>query len=389
MPPKRTSTSEAPAMTQAAIKKLVADSVVAALEAQAATMASTSNPNRNTGPTGTPVAKMGSYKEFISCQPFYFNGTEGAVGLIRWFERTESVFSHSKCAKENKVTFATGTLTDDALSWWNAYAQPIGIDRANRITWTELRRLLTNKYCPRTEVRKMEDELYNLTVKGNDLKTYIRRFQELAVLCPNMVPNTKKLLEAFIKGLPRSIKGNVTSSKPQTLEEGITITQRLIDQVTKHNSEQGTNDHKRKFDDERNTTDNDNYPNDFNNNNHSNNRNNNNYQDNRNNNNRNNDHHQQQNRRQETFRAYTANNGYTGNRPLCKRCILHHIGPCTVRCQTCNKVCHLTRNYRNKGPATRNNLQPVSITCNAYGEKGNYANQCSKANNRATREPTY
>ncbi|GJW29463.1 hypothetical protein Tco_0046338 [Tanacetum coccineum] len=122
MPPKRTSTSEAPAMTQAAIKKLVADSVTAALEAQAATMAGTSNPNRNTGPTGTPVAKTGNYKEFISCQPFYFNGTEGAVGLIRWFERTESVFSRSKCAEENKVTFATGTLTDDALSWWNAYA---------------------------------------------------------------------------------------------------------------------------------------------------------------------------------------------------------------------------------------------------------------------------
>ncbi|GJV41566.1 hypothetical protein Tco_1420006 [Tanacetum coccineum] len=108
MPPKRTSTSEAPAMTQAAIKKLVADSVTVALEAQAATMAGTSNPNRNIGPIGTPVAKTRNYKEFISCQPFYFNGTEGAVGLICWFERTESVFSRSKCAKENKVTFATG-----------------------------------------------------------------------------------------------------------------------------------------------------------------------------------------------------------------------------------------------------------------------------------------
>ncbi|GKF67162.1 reverse transcriptase domain-containing protein [Tanacetum coccineum] len=61
---------------------------------------------------------------------------------------------------------------------------------------------------------KMEDELYNLTVKGNDLKPYVRRFQELAVLCSNMVPNTEKLLEAFIKGLPRSIEGNVTASKP-------------------------------------------------------------------------------------------------------------------------------------------------------------------------------
>nr|GEV80634.1 reverse transcriptase domain-containing protein [Tanacetum cinerariifolium] len=64
MPPKRTSTSEAPAMTQTAIRKFVVDSVTAALEAQAATMANTSNPNRNNGPTGTPAAKRGNYKEF-------------------------------------------------------------------------------------------------------------------------------------------------------------------------------------------------------------------------------------------------------------------------------------------------------------------------------------
>nr|GFB17071.1 reverse transcriptase domain-containing protein [Tanacetum cinerariifolium] len=104
------------------------------------------------------------------------------------------VFSRSNCAQENKVVIATDTLTNDALSWWNAYAQPIGIEQANRFTWTKLKRLLTNK-----------------------------RFQELAVLCPNMVPNNKKLMKVFIGGLPRSIEGNVTASKPQTLEEAINI----------------------------------------------------------------------------------------------------------------------------------------------------------------------
>ncbi|GJW48754.1 reverse transcriptase domain-containing protein [Tanacetum coccineum] len=170
--------------------------------------------NTNTRLRETPVAKRGNYKEFISCQPFYFNGMEGAVGLIRWFERTELVFSRSNYAEENKVTFATGTLTNDVLSWWGAYSQTIRIEQANKITWTELKRLLTNKYCPQTEVKKMEDEFYNLTIKGNDLKTYIRRFQELAVLCPNMVPNTEKLMEVFIGGLPQSIEGSVTASKP-------------------------------------------------------------------------------------------------------------------------------------------------------------------------------
>ncbi|GJU64794.1 reverse transcriptase domain-containing protein [Tanacetum coccineum] len=227
MPPKRTSTSEAPAMTQAAIKKLVADSVSAALEAQAANMENTDNTTR---PREAPVARKCSYKEFMSCQPINFKGTKGVVGLIRWFERTESVFSRSNCTEDCKVKFATGTLTEEALSWWNSFAQPIRIEEAYKITWVEFKKLLIKKYCPRTEVQKMEDEFYHLTVKGNDLKTYVRRFQELATLCPTMVPDSEKMMEVFIGGLPRSIEGNVTASKPQTLEEAINIAQRLMDQ---------------------------------------------------------------------------------------------------------------------------------------------------------------
>nr|GEV00254.1 reverse transcriptase domain-containing protein [Tanacetum cinerariifolium] len=315
MPPKRASTSEAPAMTQTAIRKLVADSVTTALEAQAATMANANNPNRNTGPTRILVEKIGNYKEFISCQPFYFNGAEGVVGLICWFERTELVFSRSICAEKQK--------------------------QANQITWTQLKRLLTNKYCPQTEIKKIEEELYNLTVKGNDLKPYVRRFQEFTVLCPHMVPNTKKLLEAFIGGLPQSIEGNVTASKPQTLEEAINIAQRLMDQVTKHTPVQVSSDNKRKFDDRRT----------FNNNSRSNI----NYR-NTNTNNRYNNLQPQQKQRQEAARAYVVtaseNNRYVGDLLLYKRCNFHHTGPYIGKCNTCNKVGYLTKNCRNKKPAT-------------------------------------
>ncbi|GJR38766.1 reverse transcriptase domain-containing protein [Tanacetum coccineum] len=173
MPPKRTSTSEALAMTQAAIRKLVADSVSADLEAQAATMANADNTNRNTREREALVARKCGYKEFISCQPFNFKGSEGAVRLIRWFERIESVFSRSNYTEDCKVKFATGTLTEEALSWWNSFAQPIGIEETYKITW------------------------------ANDLKTYVRRFQELATLCHTMVPDSEKMMEVFIGGLPR------------------------------------------------------------------------------------------------------------------------------------------------------------------------------------------
>ncbi|GJZ11331.1 reverse transcriptase domain-containing protein, partial [Tanacetum coccineum] len=311
---------------QAAIKKLVADSVFAALEAQAANMANTDNTTR---PREAPVARQCSNKEFMSCQSINFKGTECAIGFIHWFERTESVFSCSNCTEDCKVKFDTGTLTEEALSWWNSFAQPIGIEEAYKITWVEFKKLLIKKYCPRTEVQKMEDKFYHLTVKGNDLKTYVRRFQELATLCLTMVLDSEKMMEVFIGGLPRSIEGNVTASKPQTLEEAINIAQRLIDQ----------------------------------------------------------------NRRQETFRSYavtpTENNRYIRNYPLCKKCTLHHTGPCTIKCNTCNKVGHLTKNYRNKGPATGSNLLPVTVTCHACREKGHYANQCRKTTNNNAQGRAY
>nr|GEU31834.1 hypothetical protein [Tanacetum cinerariifolium] len=61
--------------------QLVDDNVAAALEAQAVTMASTDNLNRNSGPRETPVVRKRTYKKFMSCQPFYLNGTEVAVDL--------------------------------------------------------------------------------------------------------------------------------------------------------------------------------------------------------------------------------------------------------------------------------------------------------------------
>ncbi|GKF56610.1 hypothetical protein Tco_0166950, partial [Tanacetum coccineum] len=131
-------------MTQAAIKKLVANSV---LGAQAATMANTNNTNRNTGEREAPVARKCSYKDFMSCQPINFKGSEGAVRLIRWFERTKSVFPCSNCTEDCKVKFATGTLTEEALSWWNSFAQPIGIEDAYKITWVKFKKLLIKKYC--------------------------------------------------------------------------------------------------------------------------------------------------------------------------------------------------------------------------------------------------
>ncbi|GKE15467.1 hypothetical protein Tco_1423044 [Tanacetum coccineum] len=108
-------------------------------------MANADNTNRNIREREAPIARKCSYKEFMSCQPFNFKGSEGAVRLIRWFGQTKSVFSRSNYTQDCKVKFVTGTLTEEALSWWNSFALPIGIEEACKITWVEFKKLLIKK----------------------------------------------------------------------------------------------------------------------------------------------------------------------------------------------------------------------------------------------------
>ncbi|GKE42553.1 reverse transcriptase domain-containing protein [Tanacetum coccineum] len=117
-----------------------------------------------------------TYKDFLKCQPLNFNVTEGVFGLTRWFEKMETVFHISNCPKKYQVKYATCTLLNSALTWWNSHKRTIGIEAAYVMSWAELRKLMTEVYCPRNEVQKMETELWNWVVKGNDLTAYTRRF---------------------------------------------------------------------------------------------------------------------------------------------------------------------------------------------------------------------
>ncbi|GJX25173.1 reverse transcriptase domain-containing protein [Tanacetum coccineum] len=146
-----------------------------------------------------------TYQDILKCQPLSFNGTEGVVGLTRWFEKMETVFHISNCPERYQVKYASCTLLNSALTWWNFYKRTIRIEAAYAMSWAELMNLMTEVYWLRNEVQKMETELWNLVVKGNDLTAYTRRFQELVLLCTRMVPNEEDKVERFVGGLPDNI----------------------------------------------------------------------------------------------------------------------------------------------------------------------------------------
>ncbi|GJY11094.1 putative reverse transcriptase domain-containing protein [Tanacetum coccineum] len=187
------------------------------------------------------------YADFMKCQPLNFKGTEGVVGLTRWIEKMESVFNISGCAIENQVKFATCTLLGAALTWWNGQIRTLGPE-AYAMTWEVLKKKMTDKYCPQGEIKKLEIELWNLKVKGNDVPAYTERFQELTLICTKFVANETEKVDKYISGLPDNIYGNVKSARPKTLDETIELANDLMDQKLRTYAERQS-DNKRKADD--------------------------------------------------------------------------------------------------------------------------------------------
>ncbi|GKC70651.1 putative reverse transcriptase domain-containing protein [Tanacetum coccineum] len=268
----------------------------------------------------------------------------------------EFVFNISGYAIENQVKFATCTLLDAALTWWNGQIRTLGPE-AYAMTWERLKKKMTDKYCPLGEIQKLEIELWNLKVKGNDVPAYTERFQELTLICTKFCANETEKINKYIRGLPDNIYGNVKSSKPKTLDETIELANDLMDQKLRTYAEKS--DNKRKADDSS----------------------------------RNNHGHQQQPfKKQNAAKVYNMGTGekkpYGGNLPKCTKCHFHHNGPCTQKCHKCNKIGHFARDCRSTGNTNVANTQrgngaaPKGNGCFECGAPGHFKRDCPKLKNK-------
>ncbi|GKD14720.1 hypothetical protein Tco_1199127 [Tanacetum coccineum] len=156
MAPKKTT---AP-MTDAAIKGLIAQGVADALAEYEATKNSRNEDDNHDSGTSRRTERATrecTYSDFLKCQPLNFKGIEGVVGLIY------------------------------ALTWWNSHVKTVGHDDAYGMTWKTLRKMMTDKYCPRSEIKKM----------------FLEESDEV---------------EKYVRGLPDMIQGSVMASKPKKIK---------------------------------------------------------------------------------------------------------------------------------------------------------------------------
>ncbi|GJU67118.1 putative reverse transcriptase domain-containing protein [Tanacetum coccineum] len=276
-------------------------------------------------------------------------------------EKMEQVFGTCKCAEQDKVVYAASTFEGRALTWWNGNIRTLGLENANKIPWNEFKEMMTTEYCPETEIQKMEQELWTLTLKGDDIETYINRFHELSLMCPELVPTEKKKIKKFIKGFPERIKGNITSSRPSSLHDAVNMARELVEQSVQGKASRSGDGGKRKWDDNRRNNQGDN--------------------------NRNRNNQQPSNKRHETTKVYAAapvgptdRKGYTGPHPYCDKCNWHHVGACAKMCARCRKRGHEEKDCRVKMVDGRPQEAGKVGGCGGGG-KGHTKNNCPKAGN--------
>nr|GFA47709.1 reverse transcriptase domain-containing protein [Tanacetum cinerariifolium] len=92
---------------------------------------------------------------------------------------------------------------------------------AQALPWKNLKKMMTDKYCPRGEIKKLETKMWELKTKGTDVIGYSRLFQELALMCDRMFPEESDRVKKYIGGLPDTIHDIVKATKPKTMQEAI------------------------------------------------------------------------------------------------------------------------------------------------------------------------
>ncbi|GJS81476.1 putative reverse transcriptase domain-containing protein [Tanacetum coccineum] len=263
---------------------------------------------------------------------------EGIVQLMRAEIEALEVTQASPNAREaltlnlnvKPLDFKGTEGVDDALTWWNAHVKTTTPEAAHAMPWATLKKMMTDKYCPRGEIKKIETEM--------------------------MFPEEVDKIEKYIGGLPDMILGSVKASKPKTMQEAIEFTTELMDEKTHAYAERQA-EKKRKYDDLS----------------------------------KNNQNQQQQNKRHNTGQAYTAGNSdrkpYAESKPLCSKCNYNHEGPCPPRCNNCKKVGHLAKDCRsqpanaNNNNRNNNNNNQKGNGCYECGAQGHFKRNCPKLKN--------
>nr|GEY85749.1 hypothetical protein [Tanacetum cinerariifolium] len=191
-------------VTEAQLQALIDRGVTAEMAEAKARKVRNGYDSNGSGPRLPQAIRECTYPDFLKCQPLNIKGTEGVVGLTQWFEKIESVFNISNCTAACQVKYAAYTLQGVALTWWNSHVKTVTLEVAHVLPWKTLKKMMTDKYCPRGEIKKLETEMWELKSKG----TYV------IGPCPPRCNNCRRVghLTRYCRSRPANANNNTNNN---------------------------------------------------------------------------------------------------------------------------------------------------------------------------------
>nr|GEZ91810.1 putative reverse transcriptase domain-containing protein [Tanacetum cinerariifolium] len=201
-------------VTEAQLQALIDRGVAAAMAEAESSRVRNGYDSNGSGPRLAQAVRECTYLDFLKFHPLIFKGSEGVVELTQWFEKIESVFNISNCTTACQVKYAACTLQRVALTWWNSHLKTVTLEVAQALPWKTLKKMMTDKYCPRGEIKKLETKMWELKTKGTDVIGYSRHFQELALIVKASRPKTMQdAIEYAIELMDKRIRDVVENKR--------------------------------------------------------------------------------------------------------------------------------------------------------------------------------
>ncbi|KAJ9555770.1 hypothetical protein OSB04_010384 [Centaurea solstitialis] len=192
-------------------------------------------------------AKGCSHKNFLGCKPPEFRGCSDPVVCLYWLREMEMAFEASECDSSQRVKFASHLLKGEALTWWNLTRSSLTPEVYAKLSWTEFKKKMLEKYCSERALDKIEDEFRGLKKGNNPISFYAKDFLEKLGMVEHLAPDEKSKIKAYSRGLPAEIKSAVRIARVTTLHEAIEESLRIEDDITQARVEGYQAGQKRKF----------------------------------------------------------------------------------------------------------------------------------------------
>ncbi|KAD5507955.1 hypothetical protein E3N88_15658 [Mikania micrantha] len=171
------------------------------------------------------------YKAFKGCNPPTFDGKKDAVVTCHWISAMEAVISISECRVDQAVKFAAHSFTEEALHWWNTIKQSKSVADMEKMTWDDLKELVTKQFCPKNELDKVEREFLVLKAGSMNHRQYTSKFNEMARLVPHLIGTEERRVKLYMEGLPSKVRIHVKAHAPNTFDSTVELSGIVWDDV--------------------------------------------------------------------------------------------------------------------------------------------------------------